>query len=135
MVQKIVTGVCRKILETLFISRINSRLSDQPQLPLPGPDPAEDRVARNRLRHGAALGSLAVHLQQNSPWAASVCPKHHQRHRAPQAGLTHRKSTSQFQRLHLVVNNTRFLLLGEAGTFPGLSTHALSGMTQQLSAD
>ncbi len=45
------------------------------------------------------------------------------------------KATIQFQRLHLVANNTRFLLLGEAGTFPRLGTHALSGMTQRLSAD
>ncbi len=41
------------------------------------------------------------------------------------------KATIQFQLLHLVANNTQFLLLGEAGTFPGLSAHALSGMTQR----
>ncbi len=41
------------------------------------------------------------------------------------------KAQIQFQRLHWVVNNTRFLLLGKAGAFLGLSTHALSCMTQR----
>ncbi len=41
----------------------------------------------------------------------------------------------QFQRLQLVASDTRWLVLGKAGTFPGLSTHALSGITQRLSAD
>ncbi len=45
------------------------------------------------------------------------------------------KAPIQFQRLHVVANNTRFLLLGEDGTFPRLSSHALSGRTQRLSAD
>ncbi len=45
------------------------------------------------------------------------------------------KAPIQFQRLHGVGNNTRFLLLGKEGTFPGLSSHALSGMLQRLSAD
>ncbi len=45
------------------------------------------------------------------------------------------KAPIQFQRLHVVANDTRFLLLGKEGTFPGLSSHALAGMLQRLSAD
>ncbi len=45
------------------------------------------------------------------------------------------KAPIQFQRLHVVGNNKRFLLLGDEGTSPGLSSQALSGMTQRLSGD
>ncbi len=41
----------------------------------------------------------------------------------------------QFQRLHLLANNTRFLILGAPGVFPNLASHALSRMTRRLSAD
>ena len=41
----------------------------------------------------------------------------------------------QFARLHLISNNTRFLILGEPGCFPNLASFALAGMTRRLSAD
>ena len=41
----------------------------------------------------------------------------------------------QFRRLHLIGNNTRFLVLGAPGVFPNLASRALSAMTRRLSAD
>ena len=41
----------------------------------------------------------------------------------------------QFRRLHLIGNNTRFLVLGAPGAFPNLASRALAAMTRRLSAD
>ncbi len=41
----------------------------------------------------------------------------------------------QFRRLHLIGNNTRFLVLGAPGVFPNLASRALAAMTRRLSAD
>ena len=40
-----------------------------------------------------------------------------------------------FTRLHLIANNTRFLILGAPGCFPNLASFALAAMVQCLSAD
>lgn len=45
------------------------------------------------------------------------------------------KKKCQFRNLHLIGNNTRFLILGEAGKFPNLASHFLSCMTKRLSED
>ena len=45
------------------------------------------------------------------------------------------KKECQFRNLHLIGNNTRFLILGEAGEFPNLASHFLSRMTRKLSED
>jgi len=45
------------------------------------------------------------------------------------------KKECQFKNLHLIGNNTRFLILGEAGEFPNLASHFLSCMTRRLSED
>ncbi len=41
----------------------------------------------------------------------------------------------QFRNLHLIGNNTRFLVLGEAGEFPNLASYFLGAMTKRLSGD
>ncbi len=41
----------------------------------------------------------------------------------------------QVERLHLIGNNTRFLVLGKPGVFPGLARFALTRMTERLSGD
>lgn len=41
----------------------------------------------------------------------------------------------QFRRLHLIGNNTRFLILGAPGVFPNPASFALAAMTRRLSAD
>ena len=41
----------------------------------------------------------------------------------------------QFTRQHLIVNNTRFLILGAPGCFPNLASLALAVMVRRLSAD
>ena len=38
-----------------------------------------------------------------------------------------------FTRLHLIANNTRFLILGAPGCFPNLASFALDAMIQRLS--
>ena len=45
------------------------------------------------------------------------------------------KKKLQFTRLHLIANNTRFLILGAPGCFPNLASFALAAMVQRLSAD
>ena len=40
-----------------------------------------------------------------------------------------------FTRLHLIANNTRFLIPGAPGCFPNLASFALAAMVQRLSAD
>ena len=40
-----------------------------------------------------------------------------------------------FTRLHLIANNTRFLILGAPGCFPNLASLALAAMVRRLSAD
>ncbi len=45
------------------------------------------------------------------------------------------KKECQFQNLHLIGNNTRFLVLGKAGEFPNLASFFLSSMTRRLSDD
>ena len=45
------------------------------------------------------------------------------------------KSELQFDRLRLLVNNTRFLVLAETGVFPNLATYFLSAMTRRLADD
>ena len=37
--------------------------------------------------------------------------------------------------MHLIANNTRFLILGAPGCFPNLASFALAAMVQRLSAD
>ena len=41
----------------------------------------------------------------------------------------------QFARLHLIANNTRFLILGAPGCFPNLASFALAAMVRRLSDD
>ena len=41
----------------------------------------------------------------------------------------------QFRRLHLIANNTRFLVLGEPGVFVNLASFAMAAMTRRLSTD
>jgi len=41
----------------------------------------------------------------------------------------------QFQRLNLIANNTRFLVLAKRGVLPNLASHFLAGMTRQLCDD
>ncbi len=45
------------------------------------------------------------------------------------------KKECQFKNLHLIGNNTRFLVLGKAGEFPNLASYFLSSMTRRLSSD
>lgn len=45
------------------------------------------------------------------------------------------KRECQFANLHLIGNNTRFLVLGAAGEFPNLASYFLSAMTRRLSGD
>ena len=45
------------------------------------------------------------------------------------------KRELQFTRMHLIANNTRFLILGAPGCFPNLASFALAAMVQRLSAD
>ena len=45
------------------------------------------------------------------------------------------KKECQFKNLHLIGNNTRFLVLGKAGEFPNLASYFLSSMTRRLSDD
>ena len=45
------------------------------------------------------------------------------------------KRELQFTRLHLIANNTRFLILGASGCFPNLASFALAAMVQRLCAD
>ena len=45
------------------------------------------------------------------------------------------KKECQFKNLHLIGNNTRFLILGEAGEFPNLASYFFSAMTRRLSDD
>ena len=45
------------------------------------------------------------------------------------------KRELQFTRMHLITNNTRFLILGARGCFPNLASLALAAMVQRLSAD
>ena len=45
------------------------------------------------------------------------------------------KKECQFKNLHLIGNNTRFLVLGRAGEFPNLASYFLSAMTRRLSSD
>ena len=45
------------------------------------------------------------------------------------------KKECQFKNLHLIGNNTRFLILGEAGEFPNLASYFLCAMTRRLSED
>ena len=45
------------------------------------------------------------------------------------------KRELQFTRMHLIANNTRFLILGAPGCFPNLASLALAAMVQRLSAD
>ena len=45
------------------------------------------------------------------------------------------KQKLQFTRMHLIANNTRFLILGAPGCFPNLASLALAAMVQRLSAD
>ena len=40
-----------------------------------------------------------------------------------------------FRRLHLVANNTRFVVLGQRGVFPNLASRMMAAMLRQLSAD
>ena len=40
-----------------------------------------------------------------------------------------------FPRLHLIANNTRFLVLGENGVFPNLASYCMSEMLRRLSDD
>ncbi len=45
------------------------------------------------------------------------------------------KPRCQFSNLHLIGNNTRFLVLGEAGEFPNLASYFLGAMTKRLSGE
>lgn len=45
------------------------------------------------------------------------------------------KKECQFKNLHLIGNNTRFLVLGKPGEFPNLASYFLSSMTRRLSSD
>ena len=45
------------------------------------------------------------------------------------------KKECQFANLHLIGNNTRFLILGNKGQFPNLASYFLSAMTRRLSED
>ena len=45
------------------------------------------------------------------------------------------KPEQQFQRLELIANNTRFLVLGAPGTFPNLASFFLARMTRRLADD
>lgn len=45
------------------------------------------------------------------------------------------KPECQFRNLHLIGNNTRFLVLGEAGEFPNLASYFMGSMTKRLSGD
>ncbi len=45
------------------------------------------------------------------------------------------KRDCQFRNLHLIGNNTRFLILGKPGEFPNLASYFLSAMTRRLSSD
>ena len=45
----------------------------------------------------------------------------------------HRKE--MFGRLHLLANNTRFVVLGERGVFANLASWMMSAMLRRLSAD
>ena len=45
------------------------------------------------------------------------------------------KRELQFTRMHLIANNTRFLIPGAPGCFPNLASLALAAMVQRLSAD
>ena len=46
-----------------------------------------------------------------------------------------KRRQQQFGRLHLILNNTRFLVLGEPGVFPNLASFALAAMTRRLADD
>ena len=45
------------------------------------------------------------------------------------------KRELQFTRMHLIANNTRFLILGAPDCFPNLASFALAAMVRRLSAD
>ncbi len=45
------------------------------------------------------------------------------------------RKAEQFQRLELIANNTRFLILAEPGTFPNLASMFLAAMTRRLADD
>ena len=45
------------------------------------------------------------------------------------------KKAQQFRRLHLIANNTRFLLLPDAGEAPNLGSFVMAGMLRRLSED
>ncbi len=45
------------------------------------------------------------------------------------------KPKCQFRNLHLIGNNTRFLVLGSPGEFPNLASYFLGAMTKRLSGD
>ena len=45
------------------------------------------------------------------------------------------KRELQFTRLHLIANNTRFLIPGAPGCFPNLASLALAAMVRRLSVD
>ena len=45
------------------------------------------------------------------------------------------KQKLQFIRLHLIANNTRFVILGTLCCFPNLASFALAAMSQRLSTD
>ena len=54
---------------------------------------------------------------------------------APRDRLIKWKKDCQFKNLHLIGNNTRFLVLGKPGEFRNLASYFLSSMTRRLSAD
>ena len=54
---------------------------------------------------------------------------------APRDRWVRWKKECQFRNLHLIGNNTRFLVLGEPGEFPNLASYFLSSMTRGLSGD
>ena len=45
------------------------------------------------------------------------------------------QKTEQYRRLHLIVNNMRFLIMGKPNIFPYLGSYLLSAMTRRISAD
>ena len=45
------------------------------------------------------------------------------------------RPSEQFERLHLILNNVRFLILAEAGVFPHLASSSLAAMTRRLCED
>ena len=45
------------------------------------------------------------------------------------------KQKLQFTRLHLIANNTRFVIFGAPGCFPNLASFAFAAMVRRLSAD